>query len=174
MIQLATAATIIIKIIMIVLVIMIALAIIIAIMIALVIMIILASMIALVTYIIIIVIIVIIVGAVIVGAVIVGAVIIIVISAMTNTMDIPTIIVIIKVIMITIDHIMDIQDDYHTDMNMLRLHHNIFGIDTGLILLFIIVNKQPYNLSLPNRILEIKYKLCQQLCQLMLNMTRWL
>jgi len=158
MIQLATAATIIIKIIMIVLVIMIALAI----------MIILASMIALVTYIIIIVMI------VIVGAVIIANGIIIVISAMTNIMDIPTIIVIIKVIMITIDHIMDIQDDYHTGMNMLRLHHNIFGIDTGLILLFIIVNKQPYNLSLPNRILEIKYKLCQQLCQLMWNMTRWL
>jgi hypothetical protein len=134
-------------------------------MIALAIMIALVIMIALLTYIII-------VGAVIVGAVIIANGIIIVISAMTNTMDIPTIIVIIKVIMITIVHIMDIQDDYHTDMNMLRLHHNIFGIDTGLILLFIIVNKQPYNLSLPNRILEIKYKLCQQLCQLMLNMTR--
>jgi hypothetical protein len=146
MIQLATAATIIIKIIMIVLAIMIALVI----------------MIALLTYIII------------VGAVIIANAIIIVISAMTNTMDIPTIIVIIKVIMITIDHIMDIQDDYHMGMNMLRLHHNIFGIDTGLILLFIIVNKQPYNLSLPNRILEIKYKLCQQLCRLMWNMMKLL
>jgi hypothetical protein len=157
MIQLATAATIIIKIIMIVLVIMIVLAIMIA----------LVIMIALLTYIII-------VGAVIVGAVIIANAIIIVISAMTNTMDIPTIIVIIKVIMITIDHIMDIQDDYHMGMNMLRLHHNIFGIDTGLILLFIIVNKQPYNLSLPNRILEIKYKLCQQLCRLMWNMMKLL
>ena len=43
--------------------------------------------------------------------------------------------------------IMGIQEYCHTDIHMLPRHHSIFGIDIGLVLLFIIINKQKIFIS---------------------------